>query len=66
MASCLDPRFKMEFISADNKPRVKAKVASEMMECRRRWQAAALRWSTKLLKHPRQKKPRCPWEVSLN
>ncbi len=33
VASCLDPRFKMEFISADNKPRVKAKVASEMMEC---------------------------------
>ncbi len=33
MASCLDPRFKMEFISADNKPRVKDKVASEMMEC---------------------------------
>lgn len=33
VASCLDPRFKMDFISADNKPRVKAKVASEMMEC---------------------------------
>ncbi len=33
MASCLDPRFKMEFISADNKHEVKAKVTSERMEC---------------------------------
>ncbi|XP_057213823.1 E3 SUMO-protein ligase ZBED1-like [Triplophysa rosa] len=33
VASCLDPRFKLDFISADNKPRVKVRVASEMMEC---------------------------------
>ncbi|XP_076874456.1 E3 SUMO-protein ligase ZBED1-like [Brachyhypopomus gauderio] len=33
MASSLDPRFKMEFISADNKPKVKARLTSEMLEC---------------------------------
>ncbi len=33
VASCLDPRFKMDFISADNKPQVKARVTSEMMKC---------------------------------
>lgn len=33
MASFLDPRFKMDFISADKKTQVKARVASQMMEC---------------------------------
>ncbi|XP_038561459.1 E3 SUMO-protein ligase ZBED1-like [Micropterus salmoides] len=33
MGSCLDPRFKMDFINADNKAQVKARVASEMMGC---------------------------------
>ncbi|KAL7868960.1 hypothetical protein SRHO_G00103440 [Serrasalmus rhombeus] len=33
MASSLDPRFKMEFISADNKPKVKARLTSQMLEC---------------------------------
>lgn len=33
MASFLDPRFKMDFISADKKTQVKATVASQMMEC---------------------------------
>lgn len=33
VASYLDPWFKMDFISADSKPRVKARVASEMIEC---------------------------------
>ncbi|KAK1887723.1 Zinc metalloproteinase nas-25 [Dissostichus eleginoides] len=31
MASCLEPRFKMDFITADSKPQVKARVTSEMM-----------------------------------
>ncbi|XP_033931087.1 E3 SUMO-protein ligase ZBED1-like [Pseudochaenichthys georgianus] len=30
MASCLDPRFKMDFIAADSKPQVKARVTSDM------------------------------------
>ncbi|XP_038590224.1 E3 SUMO-protein ligase ZBED1-like [Micropterus salmoides] len=33
MASCFDPRFKMDFINADNKAQVKARVALEMMGC---------------------------------
>lgn len=33
MTSFLDPRFKMDFISADKKPQVKDRVASHMMEC---------------------------------
>lgn len=33
VASCLDSRFRMDYIHADNKLKVKAKVASEMMEC---------------------------------
>ncbi|XP_045899560.1 uncharacterized protein LOC123967495 [Micropterus dolomieu] len=33
MTSCLDPRFKMDVINADNKAQVTARVASEMMGC---------------------------------
>lgn len=33
VASCLDPRFKMDYINADNKPKVKTRITSEMMEC---------------------------------
>ncbi|XP_057691298.1 E3 SUMO-protein ligase ZBED1-like [Corythoichthys intestinalis] len=33
IASCLDPRFKMDFIDADKKPQVKARVTTELMEC---------------------------------
>ncbi|KAI2644978.1 zinc finger BED domain-containing 1-like protein [Labeo rohita] len=36
MASFLDPRFKMDFISADKKTQVKATVASQMMECQKK------------------------------
>ena len=32
IASCLDPRFKMDFVSAHNKSQVTARVTSEMME----------------------------------
>lgn len=33
IASCLDPRFKMDFIDADKKPQVKARVTTELKEC---------------------------------
>lgn len=33
ISSFLDPQFKMDFISADKKTQVKARVASQMMEC---------------------------------
>lgn len=33
IASCLDPWFKMDFIDADKKPQVKARVTTELMEC---------------------------------
>ncbi|KAI4904936.1 hypothetical protein NFI96_022326 [Prochilodus magdalenae] len=33
ITSSLDPRFKMEFISVNNKPHVKARLTSEILEC---------------------------------
>ncbi len=56
----------MGFISADNKPRVKAKVASEMMECQEEMASYSTEEEHEVAETSQAKKPRSPWEVSLN
>ncbi|XP_034148357.1 zinc finger BED domain-containing protein 4-like [Esox lucius] len=67
-ASCLDTRFKMDFISEDNKPQVKARVASEMMECQEETSGSSTEVEPEVAGCKSQAKitPRNPWEVSLN
>lgn len=61
----------MGFISADRKPRVKARVASEMIECQKETLSCSTEVElevaeTSQAKEKKEKKPRSPWEVSLN
>lgn len=61
----------MGFISADRNPRVKARVASEMIECQKETLSCSTEVElevaeTSQAKEKKEKKPRSPWEVSLN
>lgn len=56
VASCMDPRFKMDFISADNKPRVRARVASEMMECQEETASCSTEVEPQVAEQPHAKK----------